>query len=50
MNWAKKLEELGLESPGREEAVKATLEFIAHKKQISKDRVKNKGKGGRKKR
>lgn len=50
MDWARKLAELGLESPGREEAVKATLEFIAHKKLIEKNRVKNKGKGGRKKR
>ena len=50
MNWAKKLEELGLESPGREEAVRATLETIARKKQIEKARQDNKGKGGRKKR
>lgn len=30
--WAKTLKEKGLESPGREEAVRKTLEYIQEKK------------------
>lgn len=49
MDWAKRLGELGLESPGREEAVRDTLELIQKRKQMEAARQEAKAKGSRRK-
>jgi hypothetical protein len=46
--WSKVLKERGLESPGREEAVKATLEKIAEKKRVIREQQKMKMEGKKK--
>lgn len=46
--WSKVLKEKGLESPGREEAVKATLEKIAEKKRVLQEQQQMKVKGKQK--
>jgi len=49
--WSRVLGEKGLESPGREEAVRKTLEHVAKKKQVKEEERKEKQtqKSGRKK-
>jgi hypothetical protein len=47
--WAKTLEPLGLESPGRQEAVERTLEHIKQKKKKEEDERKEKSKKQKKK-
>jgi len=46
--WSKVLGEKGLESPGREEAVRDTLAWIRQKKlnkeEVAKEKTRNKGK------
>jgi len=46
--WSKVLKEKGLESPGREEAVKAALEKIAEKKRVIREQQKMKMEGKKK--
>jgi hypothetical protein len=46
--WTRVLAEKGLESPGREEAVKDTLERIKMKKELKEQRQQEKKKRGRK--
>lgn len=43
-DWGKFLAERGLESPGREEAVRQTVEHIARKKELEKLRQEQKAK------
>jgi len=47
--WSKALAEKGLESPGREEAVRKTLEKIAEKKSLEEARRLSKVKGSKNK-
>jgi hypothetical protein len=47
--WMQVLAEKGLESPGREEAVRRTMEKVAEKKRVQEAKLALKGKKGRKK-
>jgi len=47
--WTETLNRLGLESPGREEAVRQAVEVSKHKKEMATKRQMEKSKRGRKK-
>lgn len=47
--WTRVLAEKGLESPGREEAVRRTMGKVAEKKRVQEAKLALKGKKGRKK-
>ena len=47
--WTDTLNRLGLESPGREEAVRQAVEISKHKKEMAAKRQIEKAKKGRKK-